>query len=80
MRRSLKVKASVTSIPLRHSALSSPAAARRGFPAWIDSDERGVVFYATTVTPRVRDALVLRQVRNKRPAGLKNLPHAHGAR
>lgn len=80
MRRVLKVKASVTSIPLRLSALSAPASARRGFPAWIDSDERCVAFSATAVTPRVRSALVLRQVKQHRPAALRNSSNAHGAR
>lgn len=80
MRRTIKVKTSVTSIPLRLSALSAPAAPRRGFPAWIDSEERGVVFSARTVTPRVRNALVLRKVRKNRPAAPANSSHAHGAR
>ena len=41
---------------------------RRTFPAWIDANERGVAFHATTVTPRVRDSLVLRLVGRAKPA------------
>lgn len=68
MRRSAKAKSATPRLPLRKAALSASAAARRGYPAWIDSDERSVVFTARSVSPRVRDALVLRQVPQSRPS------------
>jgi len=81
MRRAVKVKSAAAGhIPLRKSALTSSAAARRGFPAWIDASERTVAFPAVSVTPRVRDALVLRAVAKAAPAKAKGPKHASGAR
>ena len=53
-------------LPLRKSALSATAASRRSFPAWIDADDTSVAFTARTVSPRVRDGLVLRIVRKSK--------------
>ena len=63
MRRSAKVSAS--RLPLRRPATVSQFV-RRGYPAWITSDE-GSAFsalapMAAQVTARVRDSLVLRPV------------------
>jgi hypothetical protein len=44
----------------RAASLATP----RGFPAWIDSAENGLV--TPVVMPRVRDALVLRLVAGRR--------------
>ena len=69
MRRT-KIKAASTRVPLRKSALSATAAARRPFPAWIVADESGVAFTARSFAqPRVRDALVLRTVAKKKASG-----------
>lgn len=65
------VKAPIVRIPLRTTALSAGAGARRGFPAWIDSAETGVPFTVGGVLPRVRDALVLRSVVRKETARSK---------
>ena len=62
MRRSMKAKLLAPGAILRKSALTAAAAGRRGFPAWIDASERIVAFPAVSVTPRVRDGLVLRPV------------------
>lgn len=75
MRRTVKVKALATRVPLRKAALSANSAARRTFPAWIDANEGGVAFPAK-VMPRVRDGLVLRAVAKKKPSKPEN-PH-HG--
>ena len=76
MRRAAKVKVAVARIPLRKSA-----AARRGFPAWIDAGEHGVAFPAKqTVMPRVRDGLVLRLVGKKNPVHPRSSSHGPGAR
>ena len=86
MRRSVKIKALATRVPVRKSALSASAASRRPFPAWIAADESGVAFSAKVeVTPRVRDGLVLRTVPKKlsspaRTPGAKDGTHGHGAR
>jgi hypothetical protein len=79
MDRAAKFKAAAARLPLRKSAT---VAARRGFPAWIDSGESGVAFAAKkTVMPRVRDGLVLRTVgRAKKTAALKKNAHGPGAR
>jgi hypothetical protein len=66
-------------VPLRktptRAAETSPA-----FPAWIVADENGVAFPAkAAVTPRVRDALVLRTVAKKKTRGAKGSPHDHDA-
>ena len=63
MRRSAKVSAS--RLPLRRTA-ARPQPERRGYPAWITSDE-GSAFsalapMAAQVTARVRDSLGLRPV------------------
>lgn len=65
MRRAAKVKSLSTRIPLRKSAVSASAAARRAFPAWIADDEGALAFPARAM-PRVRDALVLRTVSKKK--------------
>lgn len=81
MRRSLKVKTLSTRTPLRKTAMSASAAARRAFPAWIVADESGVAFPAkAAVMPRVRDALVLRKVSNRKSTGAKGISHGHDAR
>ena len=86
MRRASKVKPLAAGLPLRKSALSASAAARRPFPAWISAEDSGVSFAAkAAVTPRVRDGLVLRRVSKKkvpavRGAGGKGAGHVPGAR
>jgi hypothetical protein len=65
---------------LRKSALTATAASRRGFPAWIDASERTVAFPAVNVTPRVRDALVLRTVAKRKSAKSKGPIDAKPAR
>jgi hypothetical protein len=81
MRRPAKVKSAAAGrIPMRKSALTSSAAARRSFPAWIDASERTVAFPAVSATPRVRDALVLRAVTKPRPAKGKGSDHGPGVR
>jgi hypothetical protein len=82
MRRSVKIKAVSTRVPLRKAALSATASARRSFPAWIDANESGVAFSATVVTPtpRIRDGLVLRAVAKKKPAKPEGSTDGHGAR
>jgi hypothetical protein len=80
MRRTTKVKALATSVPLRKTATSSSTAARRNFPAWIDATEGIVAFPARTVTPRVRDGLVLRTVSRKKPAKPEGSANVHGGR
>jgi hypothetical protein len=69
MRR--KIKTLSTRVAPRKSAMTAGAASRRAFPAWIDANEHGVAF-AATVTPRIRDGLVLRAVATKKIAGPKN--------
>ena len=67
MRRTAKVKALATPVPLRRAALSSAPASRRPFPAWIVADEGAVAFTARgAVSARVRAGLVLRQVTGKK--------------
>lgn len=81
MRRPVKVKSAAAGrIPMRKSALTSSPAARRGFPAWIDASDRAVAFPAVNVTPRVRDALVLRTVAKAKSAPAKGPNHVPGAR
>ena len=76
MQRGASFKISTVRIPLRKSAAVGP---RRGYPAWIDAGEPGVVFAAKKpVITRVRDGLVLRSVgRTKKAAALRR--NAHGA-
>ena len=64
----------------RRSAVISPVAARRSFPAWIDAGDHGVALSAGPVLPRVRDALVLRLVSRGKGAKAKGGGHAGGAR
>lgn len=80
MRRVVKVKALTTRMPLRKTATTASAAARRNFPAWIVADESGAAFTAKSAVPRVRDALVLRTVAKKKPANSKSSTHGPGAR
>lgn len=87
MRRTSKVKIAVARLPLRKATtptiVVAPTAPRRVFPAWIDSAERGVAIAAsaaTSVTPRVRDGLVLRVVGQKKSVHVRNLSHGSGAR
>lgn len=68
MRRTGKIKPIATRIPLRKAVTSSTAAARRHFPAWIDSGDRATPVIGSIVMPRVRDGLVLRAVPTKRNA------------
>lgn len=71
MRRNVKVKPAP--ISLRKAALTTSAAARRAFPAWIDASEAVVAFPAKVASPRVRDGLVLRTV-TKKKSGKKKKP------
>lgn len=81
MRRPAKVKALSTRVPLRKTARGGAAAPRRAFPAWIVADEGAVAFPAkAAVTPRVRDALVLRTVSKNKSSGAKGSSNAPGAR
>ena len=81
LRRAVKVKALATRVPVRKAALSASPAARRPFPAWIDAAETVVTFPARSVTPRVRDGLVLRTVSKKnKPAKTQSPTDARGAR
>lgn len=80
MRRPAKIKRLSSVATLRKSALSAAPAARRSFPAWIDASERAVAFPAAGVTPRVRDALVLRTVAKGKAGKGKDATDAHGAR
>jgi hypothetical protein len=80
MHRTAKVKPLAQRVLLRKSAMTASAAARRGFPAWIDAGERAVAFPAVHVTPRVRDALVLRTVSKRKPAKAKGARDANAAR
>ena len=58
--------------------MSASAASRRNFPAWIDAGE-GAAFSVTAVTPRVRDALILRKVQ-KKSANPRSASDGPGAR
>ncbi len=80
MRRAGKVKLIAVRMPLRKAAMSASAASRRGFPAWIDAGERGVAFNATTVTPRIRDGLVLRRIGQQKSGDARSFSDVHGAR
>lgn len=85
MRRISKIKVAVARLALRKAATPAmgltSAGTRRVFPAWIDAAGRGVaVAAATSVTPRVRDGLVLRVVVQKKPVHVRNLSHGSGAR
>lgn len=77
MARHLQVKSATSRGARRKSALTASAASRRPFPAWIDAAE-GLAFATKAVTPRVRDALVLRAVQQKKSANPRSV--SHGAR
>ncbi len=62
MRRPVKVKAAANRMPLRKTATSASAAARRSFPAWIDDGDTIAFTAARTATQRVRVGLILRKV------------------
>ena len=79
MRRTVKVKALSTRVPLRKTALAASAISRRPFPAWI-VDDAGTAFTARGVSHRVRAGLVLREVSRKKKTGAKRLSDVHGAR
>ena len=78
MRRTVKVKALATRLPLRKAAMTASAVSRRPFPAWI-VDDAGVAFPARAVSPRVRHGLVLRALAKKKNSGATHLPDVHGA-
>ena len=78
MRRTVKVKALSTRVPLGKAAMTASAASRRPFPAWI-VDDAGVAFPARAVSPRVRRGLVLRAVAKKKNPGATHPSDAHGA-
>jgi len=78
MRRHPKITTVATRV-LRNAALSAAPAARRAFPAWIDAAD-GAAFSATAVTSRVRDALVLRPVGQKKSGAGRAANHVPGAR
>lgn len=81
MRRSAKVKALATRVPLRKAAMSASAASRRPFPAWIVADEGEIAFPAkAAATPRVRDGLVLRTVSKNKTPGQKGSSHGDRSR
>lgn len=79
MRRPAKIKPASMGLSRRKSALSASAASRRVFPAWIDAAD-GAAFSTAVVTPRVRDALVLRTVPLKKTANPRSTPDGPGAR
>jgi hypothetical protein len=77
MHRATKIKSLSPRVTLRKAAMSASAAARRGFPAWIDADDNAVSFSAKRIVmPRVRDALVLRTVSRKPTSGTKGISDA----
>jgi hypothetical protein len=80
MRPVIKAKRLFPRVLLRKATSASSAGLRRVFPAWIDASDHGLPFSAVTVTPRVRDGLVLRQVAKGKPGGAKGSTHAHPGR
>ena len=68
MRRLVKTKLTPARALLRKAKVGL-AASGRAFPAWVDAAERGTSFSAASVTPRVRDGLVLRLVAKKKKIG-----------
>ena len=81
MRRTVKVKALSTRVPLRKTAKIASGTTRRPFPAWIEADEGTVAFPAKAgATPRVRDGLVLRAVSKKKSNLSKGSSHAGSGR
>jgi hypothetical protein len=79
MRRNAKVKPASGRVLVRKAALTASSASRRSFPAWIDAAD-GATFSAATVTPRVRDALVLRAVGKKKSNARSEAPDGPGLR
>lgn len=80
MRRVVKTKTLAPAVRLRKAAVTASQTSRRAFPAWISADEPGVAFPATSVTPRVRSALVLRLVAKSKQGKPKGASDGHGAR
>ena len=83
MRRSTKVKVAVACIPLRKATRKNVVpvvAQQRGVPVRIDAVVSGPGVSATSVTPRVRDGLVLRVVGLKKSNLGRNLSHGSAAR
>lgn len=80
MRPVIKAKPLFPRVLLRKGTSASTVGSRRAFPAWIDASEHGLPFPAVTVTPRVRDGLVLRKVAKGKPGGAKGATHAHPGR
>ncbi len=80
MRRVVKTKTLAPAVRLRKSAVTASQTSRRAFPAWITSDDRAMTFPATSVTPRVRSALVLRLVAKSKSGKPKGASDGHGAR
>jgi hypothetical protein len=80
MRRTVSAKLLAPQVSLRRSPVTASQASRRPFPAWIAADEGGAAFPATSVTPRVRSALVLRQVGKNKSSQSKGASDDSGAR
>lgn len=83
MRRISKTKIAVVRVAVRKSPAATvvaPTPPRRVYPAWIDANDRGVAAVPATVTPRVRDGLVLRVVGQKKNVHPRNPTHGSGAR
>ena len=76
MKRSAPAKVSAVRASLRQVAAA--LALRPAFPAWIDAEQG--ISYPATVTPRVRDCLVLRLVEGRKSHSLRSHTYAHGAR
>ena len=79
MRRTAQVKPASNGLPRRKSALTASAASRRPYPAWIDAGD-GAAFSTRGVTPRVRDAFVLRVVPRTKTANPRSATDGPGAR
>jgi hypothetical protein len=81
MRRVVKVKTNAALIPLRKAVTTASAAARRGFPAWIEADDGPVALSVKAAAmPRIRDALVLRKVSRKKISSAKGSRHGDSPR
>ena len=83
MRRSAKIKVAIARVPVRKATIATVSGVpvpRRAFPAWIDASDRGVAAPPVSVMPRVRDGLVLRVVRQPKPAHVRTSSHVSGAR
>lgn len=80
MRRNAKIKVAAGRVLPRKTVTSASAAARRSFPAWVDSAETAVAFTAARrPIPRVRDGLVLRRV-TKSSTVERRVPHGSNSR